>query len=69
MVDYSDAINQQYGRNDINVGILNAFQMAGFDVDELSLDELSRFDQLHTGGRRATRLCTFGGWSRTLCGF
>lgn len=55
MADYSDAINQQYGRNDIIDGILEAFQMAGIDLDKLSLDDLSRFDQLHTGGRRATR--------------
>lgn len=55
MADYSDAINQQYGRKDINNGILDAFQMAGIDLDELSLDDLSRFDQLHTGGRKATR--------------
>lgn len=55
MTDYSDAINQQYGRNDINDGILKAFQMAGIDMEDLSLDHLSRFDQLHTGGRKATR--------------
>jgi SAM-dependent methyltransferase len=55
MTNYSDAINQQYGRNDINDGILKAFQMAGIDMDELSLDDFSRFDQLHTGGRKATR--------------
>lgn len=54
MTNYSDAINQQYGREDINDGILNAFQMAGIDPDEITLDDLSRFDQLHSGGRKAT---------------
>jgi ubiquinone/menaquinone biosynthesis C-methylase UbiE len=55
MNDYSSLINQQYGRENLSARILEAFRIAGIDVEALTLDELSSFDQLHTGGRRATR--------------
>lgn len=55
MTDYSSSINQQYGRENLSARILEAFRKAGIDVEALTLDDLSSFDQLHTGGRRATR--------------
>lgn len=55
MNDYSSLINQQYGRENLSARILEAFRIAGIDVEALTLDDLSSFDQLHTGGRRATR--------------
>ena len=56
MAEYVASINEQYGRTELNVRILNAFKSEGIDVDALTLDDLSRFDQLHSGGREATRL-------------
>lgn len=56
MNDYVEAINEQYGRAELNSRILNAFQDEGTNIDSLTLDDLSRFDQLHSGGRDATRL-------------
>lgn len=55
MADYSTSINQQYGREGLIARILEAFRLAGIDINALTLDNLSSFDQLHTGGRRATR--------------
>jgi cyclopropane fatty-acyl-phospholipid synthase-like methyltransferase len=56
MTDYSSSINQQYGRENLITRILEAFRLAGIDVEALTLADLSSFDQLHTGGRRATRI-------------
>lgn len=55
MSEYSESINDQYGRSRLNASILDAFKSEEVDIDALTLDDLSRFDQLHTGGRRATR--------------
>lgn len=55
MDSYSAAINNQYGQADLGAQILNALQSAGKDTDALTLDDLARFDQLHAGGRHATR--------------
>lgn len=56
MTDYSESINQQYTQEELNTSILDAFKSEGIDVDALTLDDLSRFDQLHSGGRDATRV-------------
>ncbi len=56
MTDYSASINKQYGQEELNDIILDAFVNEGIDVDALTLDDLSRFDQLHSGGRDATRV-------------
>jgi SAM-dependent methyltransferase len=56
MTDYSASINKQYGHKKLNEVILDAFVNEGFDIDALTLVDLSRFDQLHSGGREATRV-------------
>jgi SAM-dependent methyltransferase len=56
MTSYAELINQQYSRAGLNARILDAFTRDGTDIDALTLDDLSRFDQLHSGGREATRL-------------
>ena len=55
MADYFTSINAQYGRAELSSRILEALRGEGIDVDALTLDNLSRFDQLHSGGREATR--------------
>lgn len=56
MADYAASINEQYGRTELNARILDAFKSEGIDIDALTLDDLLRFDQLHSGGRDATRV-------------
>jgi cyclopropane fatty-acyl-phospholipid synthase-like methyltransferase len=56
MSEYSASINEQYGRKELGDIILDGFISEGFDVDALTLDDLSRIDQLHAGGRDATRV-------------
>lgn len=53
--DYSGAINDQYGQPGLSARILSTLRAAGKDVDALTLDDLAPFDQLHAGGREATR--------------
>jgi ubiquinone/menaquinone biosynthesis C-methylase UbiE len=55
MSDYSTAINKQYGQADLSTKILNILEGAGKNLDALTLDDLALFDQLHAGGRDATR--------------
>lgn len=49
------SISQQYGRVPLNGRIYDAIKSAGINEDALTLDDLSKFDQLHYGGRAATR--------------
>lgn len=55
MTQYSSSINQQYSRQKLVERILDAFKVDGINPDELALDDLSRIDQLHAGGRDGTR--------------
>lgn len=55
MADYDKSINQQYSQTGLNARVLEAFKSKGIDVDGLTLDDLSQFDQFHPGGRDATR--------------
>lgn len=55
MPDSSSAINEQYGKEDLIGRIFSALADAGKDLDNLSFDDLSGFDQLHFAGREATR--------------
>lgn len=55
MPDYLKSINQQYSRSSLNDSILTAFKNEGINIESLTLDNLSWFDQLHLGGRKATR--------------
>ena len=51
MSDYQGSINQQYSQTKLNDRILGAFESAGIDIDALTLDDLSQFDQLHPATR------------------
>ena len=54
-MDYPLAVNQHYGQADLAEKILTALQNIGKDVDKLTQDDLSPFDQFHSGGLDATR--------------
>ncbi|MCH7587893.1 MAG: class I SAM-dependent methyltransferase [Chloroflexi bacterium] len=55
MQDYVNAINSQYGSKDLSEKILAALTAAGRNLDDLTLDDLASFDELHSGGRESTR--------------
>jgi SAM-dependent methyltransferase len=55
MFDHTQAINQHYGQDDLSARILTALQNAGKNVNALTRDDLSAFDEFHTGGREETR--------------
>ncbi len=55
MSHYDAKINNQYGQTDLSARILSRLQRAGKNLDALTLDDLASFDQLHAGGRAATR--------------
>ena len=54
---HSDAslMNSQYGRSNLMERITTAVERAGKSLEHLSLDDLALFDELHAGGREATR--------------
>jgi ubiquinone/menaquinone biosynthesis C-methylase UbiE len=47
-------VAQHYGRSDLEQAILDALVAAGKDVGRLVPDDLSSFDEFHSGGRQAT---------------
>ncbi|MBK9295264.1 MAG: methyltransferase domain-containing protein [Oligoflexia bacterium] len=53
-MEYPNAVNQHYGQADLAEKILTALQNIGKDVDNLTQDDLSPFDQFHSGGLAAT---------------
>jgi len=55
MPDYQRSINDQYGQSDLSSRILKALQDAGKDVNSLTNEDLSSFDQNHSGGLAATK--------------
>ena len=55
MPDYQQSINNQYGRSDLCSVILKALQDGGKDIDALTVEDLSSFDQFHSGGLAATQ--------------
>ncbi len=50
----TSAIDQHYGSSELLDKILVAFSAAGFDPDNLTAADLTRIDQLHMGGQKAT---------------
>lgn len=54
---HSDAslMSSQYGRSNLMERITTALERAGKSLEHLSLDDLALFDELHAGGRDATR--------------
>lgn len=56
MSDNSISINQQYGSPNLGDRILNTLKSEGVDVNALTLNDLSPFDQLHARGKESTRM-------------
>jgi ubiquinone/menaquinone biosynthesis C-methylase UbiE len=55
MNEYATSINSQYGQSNLIEKITKALERAGKNLDHLNLDDLAPFDELHAGGRDATR--------------
>jgi sarcosine/dimethylglycine N-methyltransferase len=55
MPDYQKSVNQQYGQADLGTKILDTLKRLGKDINTLSRDDLSRFDEFHIGGIAETR--------------
>lgn len=59
--DYVERLGRHYDAASVSAGqallvrLQEAFEAAGCDPDRLSLDEVASIDQLHLGGRRASR--------------
>ncbi len=55
MSDYDRAVDTHYGGLGLSTRILDRLRDAGKDLRHLSRDDLSGFDEFHTGGRPSTR--------------
>jgi SAM-dependent methyltransferase len=55
MDSYASLINSQYGQSNLIGRIYKALAGVGKDLENLSLDDLAEFDQLHGGQRAGTR--------------
>ena len=55
MKDYAKSINDHYSRIGLEKDILAACESADIDVQALSRDDISSFDEFHIRGRDATR--------------
>lgn len=55
MSDYAETINKHYGQFVLSAKILTALREAGKDIDALTREDLSSFDEYHGGGLEATR--------------
>lgn len=55
MSTYNDAINTHYGRDNLTDRIINALKAKGKDLDRLTREDLSTFDEFHIGGVAETR--------------
>lgn len=55
MSDYEQSVNDHYSQTDFSSKILKALLDAGKDVDSLTQEDLSSFDQFHSGGLGATK--------------
>ena len=49
------SINQHYDKNSLETNILSALSKAGKKMSQLTLADLASFDELHIGGKLATR--------------
>jgi ubiquinone/menaquinone biosynthesis C-methylase UbiE len=54
MAEYADSVNRYYSRSDLADKILAALQDVGKDIDRLTQDDLSSFDEFHSGQLEAT---------------
>ena len=60
-------IQRHYGDRDIAQRIIDRLHEAGYDLDNLSRDDTSSFDEFHGGGRTSTlALAKFAGFSSGL---
>ena len=55
MKDYTALLNAHYGRSNLAESILDSLEAAGVAAGRISTDILALFDELHAGGRIATR--------------
>lgn len=55
MPDDAATINRHYGGQDLSLTILSALERAGKNLNALTREDLAAFDELHSGGREATR--------------
>lgn len=55
MSDYGQMVNKQYGRDKLSEQIIATLQQAGKDINNLSRQDLSTFDEFHIGGVVETR--------------
>lgn len=53
--DVAEALDQHYRQPNLTQKILAALQAAGKDIETLTPDDLTVFDEFHIGGRRTTR--------------
>lgn len=52
---YEQSIAESYGRPNLKSIILTAYEHAGIDIDRLTRDEITTFDEFDITGRDATR--------------
>ena len=55
MNDYSSSIRDHYSQSDLSERIINALESVGINSNNISLDDMALFDELHAGGRESTR--------------
>lgn len=55
MTMFEEAINRHYGRPGLTERIMAALAERGLNANTLTREDLSSFDQLHSGGLSATR--------------
>ena len=54
MPDYQQSINDHYGQTDLSSKILKALHDSDEDINSLTKEALSTFDEFHNGGLAAT---------------
>lgn len=52
----TDPVNSHYGRGNLSERILDALRGSGKNIDALSREDLSSFDEFHVGGVKETRM-------------
>ncbi len=53
--EYKNKINSHYAKKDLFDSILESIKKSGFDLNNLTRDDISSFEEFHIGGRDATR--------------
>lgn len=55
MTDYVKSINDQYSQANLEANILAALERGGKDIEALTREDITSFDEFHIRGRKATR--------------